>query len=158
MNKVILIGNLTKNPEPRQTSTGKTMSLFTVAINNPYSKKTDFLNCIAWDRSANFLNAYLKKGEKILVEGRIENNNYEDPQTGQTIYSTRIVAENVESLSFKRDSNQNNSNINQFENVAPNSVIDTYSAINTDSTFTPSNRSIVHESMDDDDDSWASEE
>lgn len=156
MNKVILIGNLTKNPEPRQTSTGKTMSLFSIAINNPYSKKTDFLNCIAWDRSANFLNAYLKKGEKILVEGRIENNNYEDPQTGQTIYSTRIVAENVESLSFKRESNSNN---NQFENVAPNSVIDSYSAINTDSTFTPSNRSVIHESNDDDeDDSWASEE
>lgn len=156
MNKVILVGNLTKNPEPKQTSSGKTMSLFTIAINNSYSKKTDFFNCVAWDRSANFLNAYLKKGEKILIEGRIENNNYEDPQTGQVIYSNRIIVENVESLSTKKEGNNLMTN---NESVSPSSVINSYSAINTDSTFSPSNKSKTYESyQEEDDDSWVNDE
>lgn len=82
MNKVLLIGRLTADPDYRQTSQGTSTCRFTVAINRPYQKdreqETDFISCQAWKNTADFVSRYFSKGKPIVVEGSLRNNNYTD--------------------------------------------------------------------------------
>jgi single-strand DNA-binding protein len=98
MNKVIMIGRLTKDPEVKKTQSNKTVANFTVAINDKYSKdKTDFINCVAWEKTAEYLGNYVKKGNLIAVEGRISTRNY-DGSDGKKVYITEVVCESVQGL------------------------------------------------------------
>ena len=98
MNKVILIGRIVKDPEVKKTQSNKTVANFTVAINDKYSKdKTDFINCVAWEKTADYLGNYVKKGNLIAVDGRISTRNY-DGSDGKKVYITEVVCESVQGL------------------------------------------------------------
>lgn len=129
INRVILVGRLTKNPEIRKTQNGNSVAKFTVAVNG-YNDTTDFINCVAWNKLADIVNMYCKKGDLVTVEGRISVRNYENQQ-GQRIYITEVVASNVQ-LPPKSVSNGPiyNSNVNtrQQPNQAYNN---TYGTQNT---------------------------
>ena len=114
MNKIILIGRLTKDPEVRSTSTGITTANFTVAAQRPFKNKNgeqeaDFLPCVAFRNSADFISKYFKKGSMICVEGRVQTRNY-DAQDGTKRYVTEVVVENAEFDGKKNDSSTSSNN------------------------------------------------
>lgn len=98
INRVVLVGNLTKDPQYSKTQSGISLARFTVAINRRFgqNEETDFINCVAWRQSADFLNQYAKKGNTVGVEGRISTRNYDDPNTGKKVYVTEVTADNVQ--------------------------------------------------------------
>lgn len=102
MNKVFLIGNLTRDPELTETSGGIKICRFAIAVNRNYSgsdgeRKTDFFNCVAWRNLAETVARYTRKGIKVAVSGSIELRNYEDSQ-GIKRTGVDIVAQDVEFL------------------------------------------------------------
>ena len=102
MNKVILIGNLTADPELKQTPSGISVVSFTVAINRRYQSKNategqqtaDFVSIVAWRQTAEFVSRYFKKGKPILVCGALQSRSYTDSQ-GNKRYVTEVVADEV---------------------------------------------------------------
>ena len=103
MNKVILVGNLTKDPDVRATQSGKSVARVGIAVNQGYGDKqsTDFFNLVAWDKTADLMNKYLHKGSKILVDGRLKNNNYEDNK-GVKHYAVDVIVETFEFMDSKK--------------------------------------------------------
>ena len=98
MNKVIMIGRLTKDPEIKKTSSGKSVASFSLAVSDRYNRdKTDFINCVAWEKTADYLGNYVKKGNLIAVEGRISTRNY-DGSDGKKVYITEVVCDSVQGL------------------------------------------------------------
>jgi len=102
LNKSILIGRLTKEPELNYTKTGIAVCTFTLAVDRPFkdsqgNKEADFLNIVTWRQLAETCANYLKKGRLCAVEGRIQIRNYENNE-GRRIYITEIVADNVRFL------------------------------------------------------------
>lgn len=100
LNKVILMGRLTADPELRQTTSGISSCRFSVAVDRGYKSKdtgerqTDFINVIAWRQTAEFVSRYFSKGRMIIVEGSLRNNNYTD-QNGVKHYTMDVQADNV---------------------------------------------------------------
>lgn len=95
-NRVILAGNLTRDPEIRYTQSGKAVTKFTLAVNNPRNKEeTTFVDIVAWDRLGETCNTYLKKGTNALVEGRLVIRSYED-KDGQKRKATEVVIDNMQ--------------------------------------------------------------
>lgn len=108
MNQVILIGNLTRDPELTETSGGIKICRFSIAVNRNYSgsdgeRKTDFFNVVAWRNLAETVARYTRKGIKVAVSGSIELRNYEDAQ-GVKRTGVDIVAQDVEFLTPKSNS------------------------------------------------------
>ena len=100
MNRVILSGNLARDVEVKITSSGKTYARTSIAVNRRTKKAdgtydADFFDLAAWDKTAEIMGKYLKKGDRVIVEGRIENDNYKD-KTGAMKYGNKIVVDNVE--------------------------------------------------------------
>ena len=102
MNKVILIGNLTKDVEVMETSSGVKVAKFTLAVKRSYGEETDFFTIVAWRNLADNCSRFLKKGNKCAVVGSIQIRSF-DGQDGTKKYVTEIVAENVEFLSSKKE-------------------------------------------------------
>jgi single-strand DNA-binding protein len=107
MNKVMLIGNLTKDPELATTTSGISVCKFSLAVGREYKNaegeyETDFFNIVVWRIAAENCNKYLKKGSKVAVLGSIQNRSY-DAQDGTKRYVTDIVADKVEFLSTKNE-------------------------------------------------------
>lgn len=107
MNKVILIGNLTRDPELSETSNGTTLCRFTIAVNRNYAgadgeRKTDFFNCVAWRGLGENVSKYTLKGNKVAVIGSIEMRNYEDSE-GVKRVAFDVVAQDVEFLTPKQE-------------------------------------------------------
>ena len=103
MNKVILIGNLTKDPEGGETSSGIPYSRLSIAVNRPFTdengeRQADFFNVTVWRAQAQDCLKYLCKGKKVCVVGRLQNRTYED-KDGNKRMATDIIAEEVEFLS-----------------------------------------------------------
>ena len=96
INKVILMGRLTRDPEIRTTNTGKSVCNFSIAIDNGYgdNRQTDFINCVAWQNQADFIGRYFTKGMMIIVIGRISTRSW-DGQDGRKNYATEVVASEV---------------------------------------------------------------
>ena len=107
INNVVLTGRITKDIELRRTTSGKTCTSFTLAVNRN-KQETDFINCVAWDKVAELLERYTQKGYQIGVEGRIQTRNYDD-RNGKKVYITEVL---VNSISFldKLEQNTRNSN------------------------------------------------
>ena len=103
VNKIILIGNMTKDIEVRTTPNGKTVGGFGIALNETYNgeKKATFLNCVAWEKTAENLSKYCGKGSLIYVEGKIQNRSWDKPD-GTKGYATEIVCLNVKFLNSKK--------------------------------------------------------
>ncbi|WP_340701378.1 single-stranded DNA-binding protein [Brevibacillus borstelensis] len=105
MNKVILIGHLARDPEMRYTPNAIAVTTFTLAVNRPKSKdgmeqQPDWINCVVWQKTAENCANYLRKGSKVLVEGRIQTRSFDDKE-GKKRYVTEVVGENVQFLSPK---------------------------------------------------------
>lgn len=99
MNKVILMGRLTRDPELRYTTNGTCNATFSVAIDRRFKQEggpeADFPRVIAWGKTAEFIEKYFSRGMKIVLEGRIQTGSYKNCD-GQTVYTTDVIAEAVE--------------------------------------------------------------
>lgn len=106
INKVVLIGRLTRDLELRKTPSGASCISFNLAVDK--SRKSDgqpdadFIGCVAWNKTADIMNQYLHKGSLIAIEGRIQTRSY-DNQQGQRVYVTEVVTESVQFLEHKKD-------------------------------------------------------
>ena len=114
MNRAIIIGRLTKDPESRTTSSGIASTTFTVAVSRPFTsqngeREADFLNCVAWRKQAENIAKYCTKGSQVAVEGRIQTRTY-DAQDGSKRYVTEIIADNVTFLGSKGGSSMPSNN------------------------------------------------
>lgn len=127
MNKVILIGRLTKDPELRFTAgSGMAVSRFTVAVNRQFKKdETDFINCVAFGKTAETISQYLTKGRQIAVIGSIRTGSY-DAQDGTKRYTTDVAVESFEFVGSNGQANNQGSNnadafseFGGFDDVAP---------------------------------------
>ncbi|KIL53179.1 single-stranded DNA-binding protein [Jeotgalibacillus campisalis] len=108
MNRVVLVGRLTKDPDLRYTPSGVAVATFTLAVNRPFSnqqgdREADFINCVVWRRPAENVANFLKKGSLAGVDGRVQTRSY-DNQEGKRVYVTEIVAESVQFLEPKNAS------------------------------------------------------
>ena len=107
MNKTIMTGRLTKDVEIRTTASDTKVAQFTLAVERPTSKdkekQSDFFNIVAWGKLAELCGNYVKKGMKILVEGRFQVRNYDD-KDGKRVYVTELFADNIEFLEKKEES------------------------------------------------------
>lgn len=124
INNVILVGRLTKEPEIRMTQSGTKVCSFTLAVNRrsqtPGQPDADFINCVAWNKTAELMAQYLHKGSLIGVEGRIQTRSY-DNQQGQRVYVTEVVTDSVQFLEPKNTQPQQNSynSYNSYSQPAP---------------------------------------
>ena len=114
MNKVILVGRLTADPELRQTQSGIASCRFTVAVDRRFADKTtgerqaDFITCTAWRQTAEFVSRYFNKGKLICIEGSLRNNNYQDRNHPDiTHYTMDVQVDNVEFVGGKGESGGN---------------------------------------------------
>ncbi|MBR0261686.1 MAG: single-stranded DNA-binding protein [Selenomonadaceae bacterium] len=118
MNKVFLSGNLTRDPEVRYTQGGKAYARMGIAINRRYKEKesVDFFNLVAWEKTAEFCGRYLRKGSRVLVEGRLQTNSYEN-KDGVKVNTVEIWVDNIEFADSKRaDSGDNDFSDNRPAN------------------------------------------
>ena len=120
MNKVILIGRLTKEPELKKTNSGLSYVQFNLAVNRNYTNKSgekqaDFINCVVWRVQADNLVKYIKKGGLIGIEGEIQTRTYDD-KNGIRKYITEVLCNSIEFLESK--SQQSKSNYDPFEEIA----------------------------------------
>lgn len=108
LNRVVLCGRLTKDPELRYTPNGVAVANFTIAVNRPFSKdnEADFINCVVWKRNAENLANYQKKGNLIGVDGRIQTRNFEG-KDGKRVFVQEVVAEHIQFLESKKDNTMN---------------------------------------------------
>ena len=125
MNRVFLIGRLSRDPELRHTTSGMAVCQINVAVSRRTGAgrdpETDFINVVVWDKQAENVSRYLAKGRQVAVEGRIQTRSYDNAE-GKKTYVTEVVANNVEFLGSASDNNQKNtsSNENPFDFDTPN--------------------------------------
>jgi single-strand DNA-binding protein len=110
MNKVILVGRLTKDPELRATTSGTPVCSFSVACDRKYIKqgeerKADFINCIAWQKSAESISKFFTKGHRIALEGTLQVRPWKD-KDGKTNYTTEVIVESWEFAQSKSETQQ----------------------------------------------------
>ena len=119
MNKVMLMGRLTKDPDVRYTQGEKStcVARYTLAVDRrTKEKETDFINIVAFGKAGEFAEKYLKKGTKILVSGRIQTGSYTDKE-GKKIYTTDVVAEDQEFCESKKNESEEIPVDNEFQQV-----------------------------------------
>ena len=119
MNKVVLIGRLTKDPELRYTPSNVPTTTFSLAVNRNFTnqnvvREADFINIVVWRKQAETAKKYLSKGSLIAIEGRIQTRNY-DGADGKKVYVTEVVADNFEFLESKGQRANNNIETYQTE-------------------------------------------
>ena len=119
MNKVFLIGRLSRDPELRHTTSGTAVCQINVAISRPVAQgsepQTDFINVVVWNRQAENVARYLSKGRQIAIEGRIQTRNYDNAE-GRRTYVTEVIASNVEFLGSANDTPRTTTNSGFDEN------------------------------------------
>jgi single-strand DNA-binding protein len=132
LNKVFLLGNLTRDPEVRTTPSGQTVATFGLATNRVWKdkagqkqEKAEFHNIVLWGRLAEISAQYLRKGQNIFIEGRIENRSWTGPD-GQKKYKTEIIAENMQ-MGPKTDGSAGNYSPEANSKVAATEEIPTIS-------------------------------
>ena len=115
MNRTDLIGNLVREPELRKTQNGNTVCSFTLAVYRD-KEHTDFINCVAWNKSAELMNTYCQKGDKIGVSGSIQVRNYDNSQ-GQKVYVTEVLVDRIYLLTSRNvvDEQKQQSNVNTYQ-------------------------------------------
>lgn len=107
MNKFLAVVRLTKDPQIRTTASGAKIADFSVAVNRTFKRDgqpdADFFNCAAFGKKAEFVEKYVRKGTKLVIEGQVQNNNYTNKE-GQKVYGTLIVVDNMEFAESKKAS------------------------------------------------------
>lgn len=127
VNKVMLIGRLGQDPEVKQTPSGSTVANFSIATNRVWKDKdgntqeeTEWSRCVAWNRLAEILQEYTRKGSRIYVEGRLQTRDWED-QDGNKRYTTEVVAGNIQLLDSRQES-QGSPAENMPEKMSPSEI------------------------------------
>lgn len=124
MNKIFLIGRLTRDPELRYTGSNTPVATFSLAVNRNFSnqngeREADFINIVVWRKQAENVKNYLSQGSQVAIEGRLQTRTYDD-NNGQKRYITEVIADNVEFLGSKNSSNHSNStNTTATNNTGP---------------------------------------
>ena len=123
MNKAILVGRLTRDPELKSTANGTNVCSFSVAVNRRYKNAegnydADFINCTAWRQTAEFVSKYFTKGRMIGVVGSIQTRNYDD-KDGKRVYVTEVAADEVYFVESKGDNNNNTAPVADVNDFAP---------------------------------------
>lgn len=118
MNKVILIGRLTKDPQVHYTQTQKVYCVFALAVDRPFlnkdgKKEADFVPIVLWGKSAELAGNYCVKGQRLGVEGRIQIHTYEDEETHKTVWSTEVVGDRIEFLERKSEFSTTPTSLNE---------------------------------------------
>lgn len=135
MNKVLLMGRLTKDPEVRYTSNNNTLVCsFSIAVNRRFKSEgqpdADFINIVAWSKTGEFCSKYFTKGQQVAVCGRMQTRNYED-KDGKKVYVTEVIAEEAYFADSKKGDNAANfeSGFNTASTNSKNSPIDGFTAV-----------------------------
>src|SRR5690554_4419549 len=132
INRVVLVGRLTRDPELRYTPNGVAVANFGIAVNRPFTnqrgeREADFFNCVVWRKQAENVANYLKKGSLAGIDGRIQTRSYEG-RDGKRVYVTEILAESVQFLDSKGkgngDAQKSNTGQNQASDRAYNQAHD----------------------------------
>lgn len=134
INRIILVGRLTKDPEYRQTPNGVSVATFTLAVNRPFTnsqgeREADFINVVVFRKQAENVSKYLSKGSLAGVDGRIQSRNYENNE-GRRVFVTEVVADNVQFLEPKNNNQQNNQSQQQGQASAGNNPFGNDNGIN----------------------------
>lgn len=148
MNKVFLIGRLTKDPELRYTSNNVPCCIFSLAVNRNFTnpngeREADFINIVVWKNMAENCSKYLTKGSQVAIEGRIQVRTY-DAQDGSKKYVTEVIAENVQFLDSKKEeqvtdnnvgdiTTQNSNQVNHYEEMGRQVSMEDYPSVDEDS-------------------------
>ncbi|AKG03346.1 MULTISPECIES: single-stranded DNA-binding protein [Salimicrobium] len=108
LNRVVLVGRLTKDPDLRYTPNGVAVANFTIAVNRPFSNNqgnndADFINCVVWRRAAENLANFMSKGSQVGVDGRLQTRSF-DNKEGRRVFVTEVVADSVQFLESKGSS------------------------------------------------------
>lgn len=122
INRVVLVGRMTRDPELRLTNSGASVTNFTLALNRNYSsadgQQADYINCVVWNKIAENVEKYCSKGSLVGVEGRLQSRSYDNAQ-GQKVYVTEVLCSSVQFINTKREKvrdndqqTQNNENVN----------------------------------------------
>lgn len=128
MNRVVLVGRLTRDPEVRTLATGNSVASFTLAINRNFKNKegnvdADFINISVFGRQAENVGKYVFKGSQVGVEGRIQTRSY-DAQDGTKRYVTEVIADNVEFMGSARNNNDNSAPVNAYVDTTSSVYMD----------------------------------
>ena len=112
MNIAILMGRMTRDPELKYTSGGKAYTTFTLAVQKT-KDEAEFIDCVAWEKTAENIAEYFRKGNRILIQGRLSVNSYE--QNGEKRKFTRVLANTFEFIDSKNSGNSQNGNRNHYD-------------------------------------------
>ena len=139
MNRVVLVGRLTRDPELRTTNSGLSVASFTIAVNRNFTiqsgeREADFINCIVFNKQAENLNRFIRKGGLIGVEGRIQTRNY-TAADGTKRYVTEVVCDNIHFLEPKNGASQQSQGFSPYDDLTP------YDMPNNNRPQQPSNES-----------------
>lgn len=105
LNRALLVGRLTRDPELRRTGSGKAVTSFNLAVERNFKsddQEADFINCVCWGKIAENTERYCSKGSMVSVDGRIQTRNYENNQ-GQKVYVTEVIADSVQFISTRNN-------------------------------------------------------
>ena len=136
MNVVCLVGRLTADPELRQTPNGTNVCSFSVAVNRAFAgangeRQADFINCVAWRQTAEFITRYFRKGQNIGLNGTIQTRTYQDKDTGKNRTAFEVVINNayfVESKGSSQNTGYSNGGFNNYQETAkPASIASSFS-------------------------------
>lgn len=117
MNNVILMGRLTRDPELKYSQAGKAYCRFTVAINREFNREeADFINCLAFGKTAETIAEWLGKGRRIALQGRIQTGSYQN-SNGDTVYTTEVVADKFEFIDSSRSETSKNQSYSNNDDV-----------------------------------------
>ena len=127
LNRVILMGRITHNLELKQTPSGVSVLSFNLAVERNYApqgeeRQTDFISCVAWRKTAEFINKYFAKGRMIAIEGNIQTRNYDD-KNGVKHYVTEVIVENV-SFTGEPKQQETQQTVTQAQNIGSDKDID----------------------------------
>lgn len=126
MNKVIEIGRLTRDPDISSSASGTTFARFSIAVDRRFKREgepdADFFNCSAFGKTAEFIERFIKKGTKVALMGRLEDNDYTN-KDGQKVHDIRIMVEEIEFAESKKESNNSDSrDVTEFNHIDPNEL------------------------------------
>lgn len=125
LNRALLVGRLTRDPELRRTGSGKAVTSFNLAVERNFKsddQEADFINCVCWGKIAENTERYCSKGSMVSVDGRIQTRNYENNR-GQKIYVTEVIADSVQFIQTNKNNNTATAAQAPVNNYVPNEPI-----------------------------------
>lgn len=133
INRVVLVGRLTRDPELRRTSTKKAVTSFTLALNRHFGEdnNADYINCIVWNKAAENVDKYCSKGSLVGVEGRLQSRTYENSY-GNNVKVVEVVCESVQFLSTKKSNESSVQENSQPKNIQDDDFSSAFDSFNID--------------------------